>query len=104
MKVELGWMDANQLPWIEHFEGNWNSLSEVAQQFETRRWCWDRYIELATQTTGLDLKNLRGHAVSFTRGLPSAKKIRSIMHGKVTREEFAKATSDFLSSYKELEL
>jgi len=36
--------------------------------------------------------------------LPSAKKIRSIMHGKVSGEEFAQATSDFLSSYKELEL
>ena len=104
MKVELGWMDADQLPWIEHFEGNWNSLSPVGQQFETRRWCWDRYIELAAETTGLNLKNLRGHAVSFTRGLPSAKKIRSIMHGKVSGAEFAQATSDFLSSYKELEL
>jgi tRNA-dihydrouridine synthase len=101
MKVELGWMDEEQLPWIEQFEGNWQSLSEVGRQFETRRWCWDRYIELAKQTTGLDSKSLRGHAVSFTKGLPSAKKIRSIMHGKVTREEFAQATSDFLSSHKE---
>ena len=102
MKVELGWMDEEELPWIEQYDGNWHSLSDVAKQFETRRWCWDRYIELAKQTTGLDSKSLRGHAVSFTKGLPSAKKIRTIMHGKVTREEFAQATSDFLSSHKEL--
>jgi hypothetical protein len=41
---------------------------------------------------------MRGHAVSFTKGLPSAKKIRSIMHGKQSKEEFAAATSGFLSS------
>lgn len=101
MKVGLGWMDEEELPWIEQFEGNWQSLSDVARQFETRRWCWDKYTELAKQTTGLDSKSLRGHAVSFTKGLPSAKKIRSIMHGKVTREEFAQATSDFLASYQQ---
>ena len=91
-------MDREELPWIAAYEGDWDSLSYVAKQFATRRWCWNRYIELARQTTGLDIKSMRGHAVSFTKGLPSAKKIRSIMHGKQSREEFAQATSQFLAT------
>ena len=98
IKVGLGWMEKEELPWIKAHEGNWENLTETAQQFATRRWCWNRYIELARETTGLELKSMRGHAVSFTKGLPSAKKIRSIMHGKTSKEEFAAATSDFLAS------
>jgi nifR3 family TIM-barrel protein len=98
IKVGLGWMEREELPWIAAHDGNWDDLGYVAQQFATRRWCWNRYIELARETTGLNLKSMRGHAVSFTKGLPSAKKIRNIMHGKQSREEFAQATSDFLAS------
>ena len=98
MKVGLGWMAEDDLPWIKAHEGDWNELTDTGKQFATRRWCWDRYIELAKETTGLEIKSLRGHAVSFTKGLPGAKSIRSIMHGKVTREEFAQATSDFLAT------
>ena len=98
IKVGLGWMEKEDLPWIKAHEGNWENLTETAQQFATRRWCWNRYIELARETTGLELKSMRGHAVSFTKGLPSAKKIRSIMHGKTSKEEFAAATSNFLAS------
>tara|TARA_B110001452_G_scaffold267627_1_gene278598 strand:+ start:5555 stop:6580 length:1026 start_codon:yes stop_codon:yes gene_type:complete len=98
IKVGLGWMEEEDLPWIAAHEGNWKNLSDVSKQFATRRWCWNRYIELARETTGLELKSMRGHAVSFTKGLPSAKKIRSIMHGKTTKEEFAAATSAFLST------
>ena len=98
IKVGLGWMEEEELPWIAAYDGNWHSQTDVAKQFATRRWCWNRYIELAKQTTGLELKSMRGHAVSFTKGLPSAKKIRSIMHGKQSKEEFAAATSDFLAT------
>ncbi|MDC0556857.1 tRNA-dihydrouridine synthase family protein [Candidatus Poseidoniaceae archaeon] len=98
IKVGLGWMEEEDLPWIAAYDGDWHSQTDVAKQFATRRWCWNRYIELAQQTTGLELKSMRGHAVSFTKGLPSAKKIRSIMHGKQSKEEFAAATSGFLSS------
>ena len=98
IKVGLGWMEREDLPWISAHDGDWDSLSYVAQQFATRRWCWNRYIELARETTGLNIKSMRGHAVSFTKGLPSAKKIRSIMHGKQTREEFAEATSELLAT------
>lgn len=99
IKVGLGWMDEGELPWISNFEGNWSSLDDVEKQFATRRWCWNRYIELARQTTGLNIKSMRGHAVSFTKGLPNAKHIRAIMHGKSSREEFAAATSEYLASY-----
>ena len=98
IKVGLGWMQEEDLPWIAAYDGDWHSQSDVAKQFATRRWCWNRYIELAKQTTGLELKSMRGHAVSFTKGLPSAKKIRSIMHGKQSKEEFAAATSNFLAT------
>ena len=98
IKVGLGWMEEEDLPWIAAYDGDWHSQTDVAKQFATRRWCWNRYIELAQQTTGLELKSMRGHAVSFTKGLPSAKKIRSIMHGKQSKEEFAAATSGFLAT------
>jgi tRNA-dihydrouridine synthase B len=98
IKVGLGWMEEEDLPLIAAHEGDWNNLSDVSKQFATRRWCWNRYIELARETTGLELKSMRGHAVSFTKGLPSAKKIRNIMHGKTSKEEFAAATSGFLAS------
>ena len=98
IKVGLGWMEEEDLPWISAYDGDWHSQSDVAKQFATRRWCWNRYIELARQTTGLELKSMRGHAVSFTKGLPSAKKIRTIMHGKTSKEEFAQATSAFLAT------
>jgi tRNA-dihydrouridine synthase len=98
IKVGLGWMEEEDLPWIAAYDGDWHSQTDVAKQFATRRWCWNRYIELAKQTTGLELKSMRGHAVSFTKGLPSAKKIRSIMHGKQSKEEFAAATSNFLAT------
>ena len=98
IKVGLGWMEEESLPWIAAHDGDWNNLSDVGKQFATRRWCWNRYIELARETTGLELKSMRGHAVSFTKGLPSAKKIRNIMHGKTSKEEFAAATSGFLAS------
>jgi tRNA-dihydrouridine synthase len=98
IKVGMGWMEEDDLPWIRAHEGDWNELSDIGRQFASRRWCWNRYIELAKETTGLELKSMRGHAVSFTKGLPSAKKIRSIMHGKVSREEFAQATSNFLAT------
>ena len=98
IKVGLGWMEEEELPWISAYGGDWHSQSDVAKQFATRRWCWNRYIELARKTTGLELKSMRGHAVSFTKGLPSAKKIRTIMHGKTSKEEFAEATSNFLAT------
>lgn len=98
IKVGMGWMEEDDLPWIRAHAGDWNELSDIGRKFASRRWCWNRYIELAKETTGLELKSMRGHAVSFTKGLPSAKKIRSIMHGKVSREEFAQATSDFLAT------
>ena len=99
IKVGLGWIEEEELPWISSFDGDWNSMDEVQQQFATRRWCWNRYIQLARETTGLNIKSMRGHAVSFTKGLPNAKHIRAIMHGKSSREEFAEATSDYLASY-----
>ena len=98
IKVGLGWMEEEELPWIAAHDGDWQNLSDVSKQFATRRWCWNRYIELARDTTGLELKSMRGHAVSFTKGLPSAKKIRNIMHGKTSKEDFAAATSKFLAT------
>ena len=98
IKGGLGGRGRDDFPGIAAHEGDGDEWSYVAQHFATRRWCWNRYIELARETTGLNLKSMRGHAVSFTKGLPSAKKIRNIMHGKQSREEFAQATSEFLAT------
>lgn len=96
MKVGLGWMKEEDLPWVRANQENWFELEEVAKSFATRKWCWDRYIELSKQTTGIQGKWMQRHAVAFSKGLPGAKKVRGLMHVQATPEDFAQSISEFL--------
>ena len=95
LKVVLGWMEETDLPWVK-LHDDWQDLDETEQAFATRKWCWDRYIQLSKNTVGIQPRWMQRHAVAFTKGLPGGKKIRSIMHDMPTPEDFADAISEFL--------
>ena len=95
LKVGLGWMDEAALPWVKPHD-DWQDMDETQQAFATRKWCWDRYIQLSKDTVGIQPRWMQRHAVAFSKGLPGGKKIRSIMHEMPTPEDFAEAISEFL--------
>ena len=95
-KVGLGWMEEGDLPWVKANKDEWFELDEIGKSFATRKWCWDKYIELSKQTTGIQGKWMQRHAVAFSKGLPGAKKVRSLMHIQPTPEDFAQSISEFL--------
>ena len=96
IKVGLGWMDLEALPWVKANDG-WHTMSETEQAFASRKWCWDRYIDLSNQTVGLQGKWMQRHAIAFTKGLPGAKRVRTLMHDQDTNVAMANAISNYLS-------
>ena len=72
IKRDLGWL--NQKPrWGE-------DNSAVA-----RSWCWERYLQLSSEVYEEGYcKNLKRHAVSFTKGLPGASNMRVELHSLQT--------------------
>ena len=96
MKVGLGWIKEEDLPWVKANKEKWFELDEIGKSFATRKWCWDKYIQLSKQTTGIQGKWMQRHAVAFSKGLPGAKKVRSLMHLQPTPEDFAQSISEFL--------
>jgi nifR3 family TIM-barrel protein len=98
IKVGLGWMKEEDLPWIQDLGDEWYERSAIGQAFATRKWCWDKYIDYSHQSVGLQPRWMQRHAVAFTKGLPGAKKIRNLMHGAPTPEAFADAISTYLAA------
>ena len=96
IKVGLGWMSLEDLPWVQEHE-HWFTMNEQEQAFASRRWCWDRYIHHSLATVGLQGKWMQRHAIAFTKGLPGAKRVRTLMHEQETNEAMAEAISMFLS-------
>ena len=96
IKVGLGWMELHDLPWVRTNEA-WLDLTDVGKAFASRKWCWDRYIELSEATVGIQGKWMQRHAIAFTKGLPGAKKIRTLMHQQETDKGRAEAISEYLA-------
>lgn len=96
IKVGLGWMSLDDLPWVQANE-DWFEMNEQEQAFASRRWCWDRYVHHSVATVGLQGKWMQRHAIAFTKGLPGAKRVRTLMHEQETNEAMAEAISGFLS-------
>jgi nifR3 family TIM-barrel protein len=96
IKVGLGWMKESDLPWVAQHD-DWHGLSEIGQAFASRKWCWDRYIALSEATVGIQGKWMQRHAIAFTKGLPGAKKVRTLMHEQETAKAMADAISGFLA-------
>ena len=70
IKEGMGWSVGNP-PWGE------------GSPSKARRWCWDRYLELSEEVFDESGgKNLKRHAVSFTKGLPGASAMRVRQHSK----------------------
>ena len=90
-------MKEEDLPWIKANAEGWYERSVTSQSFASRRWCWDKYIEHSQNTIGLQPRWMQRHAIAFTKGLPGAKKIRHMMHGAPTPEDFAIGISNYLA-------
>lgn len=97
IKVGLGWMKQDDLPWVAQHD-DWHGLSDIGRSFASRKWCWDRYIELSEATVGIQGKWMQRHAIAFTKGLPGARKVRTLMHDQDSAKAMANAISGFLAS------
>ena len=64
--------------------------------FVSRKWCWDRYIDLSEATVGIKGKWMQRHAIAFTKAA-CAKKVRTLMHEQDTAKAMADAISGFLA-------
>lgn len=83
IKSALGW-NKPATPW------------DCEDDFGIRLWCWNRYVELARNTTGLQAKWLNRHAVSFTKGLPGGKNARKEISKDRDPEAVAKGIQKWL--------
>ena len=97
IKVGLGWMKEDDLPWVAQHD-DWHGLSDIGRSFASRKWCRDRYIELSEATVGIQGKWMQRHAIAFTKGLPGARKVRTLMHDQDSAKAMANAISGFLAS------
>ena len=84
IKRDLGWSDASP-PWGE-------DDAAVA-----RLWCWNRYLELNEELyPPQSNKNLKRHAVSFTKGLPGASAMRVKLHREADQGTLGEMVTDYL--------
>ena len=68
IKSELGWVD---------FDAPWGEESEAGQ----KHWAWNRYVELVDEIGGpYAARNMKQHAISFTKGLPGSRELRPHLH------------------------
>ena len=97
IKDGLGWKSSPP-PWQIKSQEAWENATTTSQDFISRAWCWNRYVELSEETTGLQPKWLTRHAVAFTKGLPGAREARkAMMMSNRSPESFAQAVTDFLA-------
>ena len=68
IKTESGWED---------FDAPWGDANEAGQ----KHWAWNRYVELVDEIGGpYAARNMKQHAISFTKGLPGGKELRPHLH------------------------
>ena len=68
IKTELGWED---------FDAPWGDANEAGQ----KHWAWNRYVELVDEIGGpYAARNMKQHAISFTKGLPGGRELRPHLH------------------------
>ena len=84
IKRDLGWTDE---------EPPWGAVDEAVARF----WCWNRYIELCEDIYSESRnKNLKRHAVSFTKGLQGASAMRVELHRQTDQKELGQMVSEYL--------
>ncbi len=63
-----------------------------------KRWCWRRYLQIAAETeSDGPSKNLKKHAISFTKGLPGSREMRIKLHSTYDDETLAAIVDSYLS-------
>ncbi|MEE2758745.1 MAG: tRNA-dihydrouridine synthase family protein [Candidatus Thermoplasmatota archaeon] len=68
IKTDLGWCD---------FDAPWGDANEAGQ----KHWAWNRYVELVDEIGGpYAARNMKQHAISFTKGLPGGRELRPHLH------------------------
>ena len=86
IKCDLGWSE-DKPPW---------GIDDPAV---ARHWCWERYVELSSELyREHGNKNLKRHAVSFTKGLPGASAMRVELHSIHDQQELGQRVSDYLEN------
>ena len=84
IKRDLGWSNGKP-PW------------GVDDPAVARHWCWERYIELSSELyREHGNKNLKRHAVSFTKGLPGASAMRVELHSIHDQRRLGQRVSEYL--------
>jgi len=64
-----------------------------------RHWCWNRYMEISRELySDRPNKNLKRHAVSFTKGLPGASAMRVELHSEGNQNKLGEMVSEYLWS------
>ena len=92
IKEGMGWSVGNP-PWGE------------GGPSKARRWCWDRYLELSEEVFDESGgKNLKRHAVSFTKGLPGASAMRVRLHSIQDKEQLGNEVSRYLHNLEDVEI
>ena len=92
IKRDLGW-NTSLPPWKED------------NPAAARLWCWKRYLDISKQVYGEKMnKNIKRHAISFTKGLPGASAMRVQLHSVTTQEELGKRVSQYLENLNREEL
>ena len=91
IKKGMGWYDKTA-PWGE------------GGPSRARSWCWDRYLELSQEVYGKSgSKNLKRHAVSFTKGLEGASSMRVRLHSIQDKSQLGTEVSEYLHGLCEIE-
>ena len=86
IKRDLGWSE-DKPPW------------RVDDPAVARHWCWERYVELSSELyREHGNKNLKRHAVSFTKGLPGASAMRVELHSIHDQQKLGQRVSDYLEN------
>ncbi len=86
IKRDLEW-DTSSPPWS-------NDTDAAA-----RLWCWNRYLEISKDVYPNQInKNLKRHAISFTKGLSGASAMRVELHSVRTQEELGDRVTRYLEN------
>ncbi|HIG37830.1 MAG TPA: tRNA-dihydrouridine synthase family protein [Candidatus Poseidoniales archaeon] len=89
IKRDMGWHDQNP---------PWGSDDPAV----ARLWCWERYLELSDEVYPTQMnKNLKRHAVSFTKGLPGASAMRVDLHSIQDQTELGSRIAEYLEALAE---
>lgn len=89
IKSDLGW-SRKSAPWGD------------VDELEARLWCWKRYLELSNEIYGnRHNKNLKRHAISFTKGLMGASSMRVKLHSIKDIKDLGNTVTEFLEQLTE---